>query len=240
MPANQPIKPRGMGPPETGLNTVYLLWATTMLGATLAGVILAVNVLVATLNGFWRLFSTGPIIPDVDHVRWLLIMGLFAALALVTHLIRRRSEGLSRRVIKLKFPDEIVAQTLNADSVLEKFECRGWVEINLYGPELEAEIRQDIGPFRDLLEGGLVTAISDPVIRYSKVKIEETLKESLGARVKLSDIASVSLITLSQKRIPVEPPAAAAEGSEKSGSAPSKVSEAEAGLSQAAPGGAEG
>lgn len=192
-------------PPPIGLNTRYILWAATLLGLCLASLTLIINLSLFTINGLSEFLGLGAIAPKLNHGRWLLTTGVIAALAGLAQLLRMRSDALARKVITIRFPDELLAQT-GGDTILDKFQCRARIEIDVFCRELEADIKKEPANFRDLLQTGLAVAINDPVVRYSKSKIEETLKMSLGSQVDLRDVAQIHLLKLSQKRLlkPIE------------------------------------
>ncbi len=53
----------------------------------------------------------------------------------------------------------------------------------------------------NLLESSLAVAISAPATRFSKAKIQETLKLSLGQEFNLLDVAGVTPLNLRQERV---------------------------------------
>ena len=53
----------------------------------------------------------------------------------------------------------------------------------------------------NLLESSLAVAISAPATRFSKAKIQETLKLSLGQEFNLLDVAGVTPLNLHQERV---------------------------------------
>lgn len=187
--------------PSPGVDMAYILWLASVIGATLAGLCLMVNLCVYTFNGIAEFSEWPSIFPGTDHARLLMVTGLFAMLSGMAHFARLRTESLARAIIPVHFPGDVVAQTIGGDSVTNKFRCRARIRIDVYEPGMAEKIELNRATLRDALEKGLAIAITDPITRFSKAKIEETLKLSLGERLNLLDVAGVTLTKLRQERV---------------------------------------
>ena len=96
----------------------------------------------------------------------------------------------------IPFPDEIVASPNTGDPTVDKFECLGRVQIYVYDTEVADLILANRPRIKEALSSALSLAVSDPVVRYSKEKIEHTLRMGLGELLPLKSISGVSLSEL--------------------------------------------
>jgi hypothetical protein len=209
MSANPRIGIGGRSPPSMELNAVFLLWAMTTAATLLAGLSLVANLWVYIFNGIGVVYGWPAVYPEMNHARWLFSSGLLGAVACAVMFLKSRVEARARSITTVRLPDRLTARTTGIDPVLDKFQCRARVEIDVYTDELARTIKEDPGTVVEILENGLEIAITDQITRYSKAKIEETLKLSLGERFDLLDIVGVTLLDLRQERVvdpPTEPP----------------------------------
>lgn len=191
----------GRPPPTMDLNISYILWAITTMGALLAGFSLIANLWIYVFNAIGSVYGWPVMYPDMNHARWLFASFLLSALGAAAFILKLRVEARSRAIITIRLPRGLVARTTGADPVLDKFQCRAQVEIDVYTEALADAIRQHPEGVALALEKGLQIAIADQVTRYSKARIEETLKLSLGECFDLLDIAGVTLMNLRQERV---------------------------------------
>lgn len=205
MSANPRIGLGGRPPPTMDLNASYVLWAITTAAALLAVLSLIANLWIYVFNGIGAVYGWPIMYPEMNHARWLFASGLFISLGGAAYFLKSRVEARRRSITTVRLPERLVARTTGADPVLDKFRCRAWVEIDVYSDSLARDIKGDPESVIELLQTGLEIAISDQVTRYSKSKIEETLKLSLGERFDLLDIDGVTLLDLRQERV-ADPP----------------------------------
>jgi hypothetical protein len=206
MTANPRIGIGGRPPPSMDVNAAYLLWAVTTVSALLAALSLVANLWIYIFNGVGGVYGWPIMYPEMNHARWLFATGLFGVLGCAGFLLKMRVDARTRSITTVRLPDRLVARATAADPVLDKFQCRARVEIDVYSDTLARAIAGNPAGVSDILEKGLEIAISDQVTRYSKARIEETLKLSLGKEFDLLDIAGVTLLDLRQERV-VDPPA---------------------------------
>ncbi len=198
----------GRPPPTMDVNVTYVLWAVTTAAALLAGLSLIANLWIYIFNGIGEIYGWPVMYADMNHARWLFATGLLSILSAAAFLLKMRVEARCRTITTVRLPGRLTARATGADPVLDKFRCRARVEIDVYTDEMVEAIRQHPEGVVNVLDKGLEIAISDQVTRYSKAKIEETLKLSLGECFDLLDIAGVTLIDLRQERVFEEPHAA--------------------------------
>lgn len=205
MSANPRIGLGGRPPPAMEFNASYVLWAVMTIAALLAALSLIANLWIYMFNGVGVVFGWPIMYPEMSHSRWLFASGLLGALGCAAFFLKIRVDSQCRSITTVQLPERLTARSIGVDPVLDKFQCRARVEINVYSDNLAKTIRDDPASVAETLEYGLKIAISDQVTRYSKAKIEETLKLSLGERFDLLDIADVTLLDMRQERV-VDPP----------------------------------
>jgi hypothetical protein len=198
----QPRIGRGGWPlPSMDLTTPYILWMVTMASTLLASLGLAANLWIYVFNGIGAVYDWPVVYPEMNHAKWLFASGLFSTLGFASFLLKLMVDTQSRSITTVRFPTPIIARTTGADPVLDKFQCWARVEIDAYSDELAKAISTGITEVTNLLENGLKIAISDQVTQFSKAKIEDTLKLSLGERFDLLAISGVTLLDLRQERV---------------------------------------
>ena len=188
--------------PLQRVNFSYVFWLMTTIMSVLAGLSLVANVGVFAVNGIGAPMGWPPVFPDMDHVRWMAVTGLLATIGTASHFVRMRSEALARAIVMVRFPDAVIAEFRPSDRILDKFVCRAIVSVGVFSLEIADKVEQELLILHADLEKGLSIAITDPVTRYSKAKIEETLKLALGRHLSSSELASVTMHSLKQKRVP--------------------------------------
>jgi hypothetical protein len=173
----------------------------TMTSTLLASLGLATNLWIYAFNGTGAVYDWPVLYPEMNHAKWLFASGLFSTLGLASFLLKLKVDTQSHSITTVHFPTPLTARTTGADPVLDKFQCRARVEIDVYSEELAKTISTEITEVANLLEDGLEIAIIDQVTRFSKAKIEDTLKLSLGERFDLLEISGVTLLDLRQERV---------------------------------------
>jgi len=191
----------GRPPPTMDLNISYCLWAIMTAAVLLAGFSLIANLWIYIFNAIGAVYGWPVMYPDMKHARWLFASGLLSVLAGAAFALKLRVESRCRSITTVRLPQRLTARTTGADPVLDKFQCRAQVEIDVYTQEMADAIHQHPEGVANVLEKGLRIAIADQMTRYSKARIEETLKLSLGECFDLLDIAGVTLMNLRQERV---------------------------------------
>lgn len=213
MSVNPRISVGGRLPPSIDLNASYMLWAITTIAALLAGLSLIANLWIYIYNGIGAVYGWPVLYPGMNPARWLLASGLLSGFGCAAYFLKSRLDAQSRSITTVRLPERLIARTTGTDAVLDKFQCRARVEIDVYSDALARTIQEDPDRVAKVLQNGLQLAISDQITRYSKGKIEETLKLSLGECFDLLDIAGVTLLDLRQERV-IDPTATVSEARE--------------------------
>ena len=127
-------------------------------------------------------------------------------MAVVIHFLRLRFKALSQAIHVVMLAEPIVAQPNTGDQMLDQFECYAKVGIGVYDPQLQGVIASRQTEISTILTKALGLALTDPVARYSKQKMERTLRLALGTIIDVRHIADVSLVDMRQRRAQKPPP----------------------------------
>ncbi|MEP3112496.1 hypothetical protein [Nisaea sp.] len=182
--------------PDSGLDLKYFLWLATIAAAILASVSMLMALGLLILNFVFDLFFGVFLVGDPNYLGMMRVTGVFTGMSLVAHLLRLRLVAVENSIHAVPFPDEIIASPNTGDPKIDKFECLGRVLINVYDTEVADLILANRSRISEALSGALSLAVSDPVTRYSKEKIEHTLRMGLGDLLPLKSVATVSLTEL--------------------------------------------
>ncbi len=193
---SSPQKTEHAPAPVAGLDFKYFLWLATIAAAILASVSMLMALGLLILNFVFDLFFGVPLVGDPNYLGMMRVTGVFTGMSLVSHLLRLRMVAVENSIYAVPFPDEIVASPNTGDPKIDKFECLGRVLINVYDTEVADLILANRPRIKEALSGALSLAVSDPVTRYSKEKIEHTLRMGLGNLLPLKSISTVSLSEL--------------------------------------------
>jgi len=189
--------------PGQVIDVPYALWLATLAGALMATIALTVVVAIYLLDTTLSLSGNPPIFGPDTYFRVFELVALFAAVAVVTHFLRLRLEAIRRASILVPLPRRVVACPPGGDT-FSKFECSCQVTLALdhERPLVELKLKSDI--LQSFLENAFTVAVTDPVIRFSKLKMEQPLKIAaihvLGAGVSGEIISEIR-----QRRIPNRP-----------------------------------
>lgn len=224
----------GRPPPTMDLNISYCLWAIMTAAVLLAGFALIANLWIYVFNAIGSIYGWPVMYPEMNHGRWLFASGLLSVLAGGTYALKLRVDSRCRSIITVRLAQRLTARTTGADPVLDKFQCRAQVEIDVYTQEMAEAIRQHPEGVANVLEKGLAIAIADQMTRYSKARIEETLKLSLGECFDLLDIAGVTLMNVRQERVVDETNVTEVKPPASSGADPIETSDAAGAPAQSA------
>lgn len=187
-----------------GIDFTYFLWLATVATAILSSVSLLLALAIYIVNFASELAWDSPIFAAANYMGIMRVTGVFAGMSVIAHLLRLRMVYLANATRPIPFPDEITASPNTGDPKIDKFECVGKVTIYVYDTGIADLILANRSRIQQALCEALVIAISDPVVRYSKDKIEHTLRMGLGKLLPLKSVASVSLSELRHRvRSPV-------------------------------------
>lgn len=182
--------------PIAGLDFKYFLWLATVATAILASVSMLMAFGLFILNFIFDLAFGIPLVGNPNYLGMMRVTGVFTGMSLLTHLLRLRLVAVENSTHAVPFPDEIVASPNTGDPKIDKFECLGRVLIYVYDTEVADIILANRQRIKEALSGALSLAVSDPVTRYSKEKIEHTLRMGLGDLLPLKSVSTVSLSEL--------------------------------------------
>lgn len=193
-------------PAVEGIDFTYFLWLATIASAILASVSLLLALAIYVINFLFDLLWDSPIFAGANYMGIMRVTGFFAVMSGVAHALRLRMIALANSTQAIPFPDEIVAAPNTGDPNVDKFECVGRVYIHVYEGEVADLILANRSKVRQALEAAMVLAVSDPVVRYSKEKIEHTLRMGLGSLLPLKSISQVTLTELRHRVRSKRPP----------------------------------
>lgn len=179
-----------------GLDFTYFLWLATVATAILASVSMLMALGLFMLNYLSDLVFGTLLVGGANYLGIMRVTGVFAGMSMLTHLLRLRMLAVANSTQAIPFPDEIVASPNTGDPRVDKFECLGRVQIYVYDTEVADLILANRPRIKEALSSALSIAVSDPVVRYSKEKIEHTLRMGLGELLPLKSISGVSLSEL--------------------------------------------
>lgn len=187
-------------PRLAGLDMGYVLWLGAMAAGILASVSILLTIVLFLANQLGEMIWNSPLFPSVNYWGIGKVILLFTGMSGVAQLLRLRLIHLANSIVQVPFPEEIAAHPQTGDPALDKFECVGRMTINVYDPSLADVILAGREKLKEVLQDALSLAVSDPVTRYSKEKIEHTLRMALAQVLPLDRIAGVTLLNLRHRR----------------------------------------
>ncbi|WP_193181907.1 hypothetical protein [Nisaea sediminum] len=193
-------------PQVEGVDFTYFLWLATVATAILSSVSMLLALGIYVLNFASELAFDTPVFASANYMGIMRVTGVFAGMSVIAHVLRLRMVAIANAAQALPFPDEIVASPNTGDPSIDKFECVGRVYIHVYENEIADLILANRPRIKQALSAALVIAISDPVVRYSKDKIEHTLRMGLGGLLPLKSVANVTLSELRHRVRSARPP----------------------------------
>lgn len=185
------------------IDVPYALWLATLAGALMATIALTVVVAIYLLDTAMSLSGSAPAFGPETYFRVFELVALFGAVAVVTHFLRLRLEAIRRASIMVPLPNRVVASPPGGDT-FSKFECSCQVTLALDHERPLAELKLKSDMLQTYLENAFAVAVTDPVIRYSKVKMEQTLKIA-ALHVLGEGVSGVIISEVRQRRVPNRP-----------------------------------
>ncbi|WP_420405541.1 hypothetical protein [Nisaea sp.] len=189
-----------------GVDFTYFLWLATVATAILSSVSMLLALGIYLLNFASELAWDTPIFAAANYMGIMRVTGVFAGMSVIAHVLRLRMVAIANATQALPFPDEIIATPSTGDPTIDKFECVGRVHIHVYEDEVVDLILANRPKIQQALSSALVIAISDPVVRYSKDKIEHTLRMGLGSLLPLKCVSHVTVTELRHRVRSAQPP----------------------------------
>jgi hypothetical protein len=178
----------------------YTLWLATTATALMGGLSLTLALVIYLIDNA-LMFSGGSPIFTPDNYRGMLeLSAIFAAAAVGAHFLRLRLEALKNAVIVIPLPFRIVVEPPLGDT-RSRFECSCKVALGFDDERPIAPLTQKPDVLKKALENAFIVAVSDPVIRYSKQKMEKTLKVA-AMSVLGEGVSHVEMTDVRQRRLP--------------------------------------
>lgn len=185
----------------------YVLWLVTLACALMATIALAVTTSIYLLDATLSLSGGASIFGSQTYTRVLELAALFGVVGVVAHLLRLRLEALRRASILVPLPQRIVTTPPSGD-MFSTFECSCKVTLALDNERPLIRLKQNPELLQSYLENAFAVAVTDPVIRYSKAKMEQTMRIA-ALHVLGEGVSGVLLSEVRQRRVPTQRPAKA-------------------------------
>ncbi|EDP61427.1 hypothetical protein BAL199_20235 [alpha proteobacterium BAL199] len=189
------------------IDVPYTLWLATLACALMAILSLTAVTVIYGLDAAFSLSGRPTLFGPDSYLRVLELAALFGAGATVAHFLRLRLEAIRRASILVPLPYRITVSPPGGDT-FSKFECSCKVTLALDHDRPLAELKLKGDILRTYLENAFVVAVTDPVIRFSRLKIEQTLKSS-AYHVLGDGVSGVIISELRQRRVPAARPVVA-------------------------------
>ncbi len=180
----------------------YLLWLATVACALMATIATTVVGAIYVLDTVLLFNGQAPVFGYSTYIRVLELGVLFGAGAAVAHFLRLRLEAIRRASILVPLPYVIVTCPPGGDT-FSRFECSCKVTLALDTDRPLVNLKLHPDMLKSYLENAFAVAVTDPVIRYSKAKMEQTLK--MAAHHVLGDgVSGVIMSEIRQRRVPTQ------------------------------------
>lgn len=185
--------------PGQVIDVPYALWLATLAGALMATIALVVVVAIYLLDATLSFSGGSPIFGPDTYFRVFELVALFAAVAVTTHFLRIRLEAIRRASILVPLPNRVVTCPPAGDT-FSRFECSCKVTLALDHERPLAELKLKGDMLQTFLENAFAVAVTDPVIRFSKAKMEQTLKVA-AIHVLGPGVSGVIISEVRQRRV---------------------------------------
>ncbi|SDF56647.1 hypothetical protein SAMN05660686_01692 [Thalassobaculum litoreum DSM 18839] len=205
-------KPQPVAQPSLGqiVDVPYTLWLVTVATALMAALSLILTLTIYMLDNVLSLSGGAPIFTPGDYRSVLELSVIFALLSIAAHFLRLRLEASRNAAVIIPLPFRIAIEPPMGD-LTSRFEASCNVAIAFDREEPIRVLTSQPDVLKRALENAFIIAVTDPVIRFSKQKMEQTLKMAavgvLGQGVAFLDMSEVR-----QRRLPPRPPSVDATG----------------------------
>lgn len=187
----------------------YALWLATLACTLMATVCLATTVAIYLIDAILTFNGGAELFGSEVYFRLFELTVLFSAGAVAAHFLRLRLEAIRRAAILVPLPNRIVANPPGGDT-FSKFECSCKVTLALDDPKPLEELKLKSDMLETYLQTAFVVAVTDPVIRFSKAKMEHTLKVA-AIHVLGPGVSNVVMSEVRQRRVPIVRPSLPAD-----------------------------
>lgn len=200
----------------------YTLWLATLATALMAVICLIANG-VLYIADMMQVFAGGAGgTSGATHIRLFELTALFSVAAGIAHFLRLRLQAMRRAALLVPLPFRVVANPPGGD-LMSKFECSCAVTLHLEAPEPLENLKLKREALNQALDNAFVVAVTDPVIRYSKAKMEQTLRVA-AHHVLGAGVSGVTITDIKQRRVPRKEAADATVGTAAARSAEDEIS----------------
>lgn len=207
MDAHSPIEPiRRNNPRMLGGSMVdvpYTLWLATVATALMSVICLGLNLGGYLLDAVFSFQGAAPLMTHDTHIKMFELTAIFAVIAIVAHLLRLRLEAMRTAAILVPLPFRTIALPPASD-LKSRFECSCRITLALDNEQPLVALQSRRETLKLALNNAFVVAITDPDIRFSRAKMEQTLKVAVH-HVLGDGVAGVQIAEIRQRRLPATP-----------------------------------
>ena len=208
-----PRMPKPITAPDLGqvVDVPYTLWLLTVATALMAALALILTLTIYMLDNALSLSGGSPIFVPNDYRNVLELSVIFALLSIAAHFVRLRLQAARQAAIVIPLPFRIAIEPPMGD-LTSRFEASCNVAIAFDREEPIRVLTSQPDVLKRALENAFIIAVTDPVIRFSKQKMEQTLKTA-AVGVLGQGVAFIDMSEVRQRRLPPRPPSVDANGS---------------------------
>jgi|GEM_PF-745082 len=189
------------------VDVTYTLWLATMATALMGALSLTLALVVYLIDNALAFSGGAPIFTSQNYRSMLELSVIFALLAIGAHFLRVRLEVMRKAAIIIPLPFRIAVEPPIGD-LRSRFEASCSVSLALDDEKPIPALTSKPDVLKTALEKAFVVAVSDPVIRFSKQKMEQTLKVA-AVSVLGQGVSYIEMNDVRQRRLPPRPPEAA-------------------------------
>ena len=205
---NKPVRhAAGDTSPVPLVDIEYALWLASLACCSMAAISLLVDAAIFILGSTLIALGGTPWFSSETYLRLLALAAMFGSVGIAAQMIRRRLESIRRALIVVPLPYRIVANPIGSDTI-SKFEFSCKVSLVFDDEEPLGRLKLKSDALRSLLGNAFLVAVTDPSIRFSKQKIEQTLKVA-ALHVLGKGVNGALISDIRQRRVYLPPPAPA-------------------------------
>ena len=186
----------------SAVDVPYALWLATIATAVMASTCLLAVAGTYLLDQLLFFRGAGDSFGTDVYVRLAELSAFFGLLAVVAHFLRLRLEALRSAEFVITLPFRVVANPPGGDNH-SKFECSCAVTLGIDKQEPIDALPNRQDALKHALDNAFVVAVTDPVIRFSKARMEQTLKVA-AHHVLGEGVSGVVISDIKQRRVPLE------------------------------------
>ena len=191
------------GSGESPVDVPYALWLACVATSLMSAISVTLTLVLYLLDNALSFSGQGTLFGQDNYFRILELSAIFAAIAIVTHFLRLRLEAMRKATVVVPLPFRLTVQP--SGDLVSRFEvsCKVAIALDHDGPAAALIAKQ--GVLKEVLENAFLVAVTDPVIRFSKQKMEQTLKVA-AVHVLGDGVAFMEITDMRHRRVPAERP----------------------------------